>query len=210
MTKPAPTQTLSITPQVDQAKLTQYASASTAELLALSPLIISDPETATIIAQELAQELGRIDEMAAMKKEALTPLASVKKTIEGWFKPGLDTAQTLVTMYKNALAAWDKILQAEREAQLQAAGAAARAGDVPALTQALTAVNQPDTKPEGITYVRRWVARVINPAMVPWEFLCPDLDKIKAHASGAKGETPPSPIAGVAFERETSVRSAHG
>lgn len=46
---------------------------------------------------------------------------------------------------------------------------------------------------------RTWVAELINPLIVPYEYLTPALDKIQRHAEATPTDRAPSPIGGVRF-----------
>lgn len=46
---------------------------------------------------------------------------------------------------------------------------------------------------------RSWAAELINPAIVPYEYLAPDLQKIQRAAAATPADRAPSPIGGVRF-----------
>jgi hypothetical protein len=204
------TESLTITPQVDRNLLAKIQADAAKELKALSPLIIEDDETAQVIAQELAQELGRLDQIEAMKKQANGPIAQLKKTIDSWFKPGKDQCELLVGMYKTALSNYRQKQLAAQEEALRVAALASRTGDLPALTQALTTVNAGMAQPAGVSFPETWEPLIINPGLVPYEYLTPDIEKIKAYGKSFKGGATPGPIGGVQWQKKVGVRSSHG
>jgi len=61
--------------------------------------------------------------------------------------------------------------------------------------------------PAGTSVRHLWKAEVFNPAIVPYEYLSPDLGKIQEHASAFPGDGPqPTPIAGVRFVQDLDLR----
>jgi hypothetical protein len=207
---------LTITPQVDAAMLQTLQLNAEAELAAFGlGFVIEDAATAEVIAAELTAELGRFDAIEAMRTTATGPLNALKRTIDGWFKPGKEKSQALISLYKSALSAWFNRLNAEKEAALLTAATAAQAGDVQGLTQALNVVNAPTQLPTGTSYVQRWKARVCDMQLfASYAAQQNRWDLLQVNDSGlqklAAGSAQPPAFPGVTFEQDTQVRASHG
>jgi hypothetical protein len=203
---------LTITPQVDAAALQLLQTNAEAELAALGlGFAIEDAETAEVIAAELTAELVRYDAIEAMRTQATGPLNALKRTIDGWFKPGKEKSRALISLYKAALGAWHTRKQAEREEALLFAASAAQSGDVPGLTAALTIANAPDQQPTGTSYVTRWRARVCDMALfASYAAQQGRWDLLQINDAGLQKLPHTQAFPGVTFEQETQVRASHG
>lgn len=201
---------------IDQGALQAMQLAADSELLAFGAgLVITDDTTAEVIAACLTEELGRFDTIEAMRTAATGPLNTLKRTIDGWFKPGKDKSKALIDLYKAALGTYHQSKLAEREAALQLAAKSAKSGDVATLTQALTVANAPSANPSGTSYSTKWQARIVDlRAYIDEAIMQQRYYLIREDPGGlqklAQGEAEPAPFAGVVFEKVTGVRALHG
>jgi len=114
------------------------------------------------------------------------PLNGVLKTINGWFRPVLTTLKAMET-------AWNqKIVDAATQAAAaqRALIAEARATEAPALLkETLVEASAMVLRPSAVTLRDNWVFEVYDPAAVPPEYLCPDLEKIGKIVGALKDKT---------------------
>lgn len=132
------------------------------------------------------------------------PLNGVLKTVNGWFRPVLTTLKAMET-------AWNqKIVDAATQAAAaqRALIAEARATEAPAIMkETLVEASAMVLRPSAVTLRDNWVFEVYDPAAVPQEYLCPDLEKIGKVVGVLKDKTA---IPGVRAWNATIVASRPG
>ena len=177
------------------------------DLPVVQAFVIRTQAEADFAAAQLKDFLRAADEVEAKRKRATDPINASLKEIRSWFKPAEDALTACASALRGALQVWNVEQARKQREQYQLAQAAAKAGDMQAVTEALVASSAAaPVKQEGIATWEVWVAYVRHPTEVPREWCEPDIKRIEAHARAAKGEAPPAPIAGVVFTREVRSR----
>ncbi len=177
-----------------------------AELESVQGIEVPDEDTAKLAAEVLVSIAAVRKDAVAQSKAWLEPLKSEVERIRAPFKAIEDTCDAARGIVDKALGAF-ALARAEAERLALAAATKAIAEDRPAaeLTTALQARDAAaPVAMKGVTFKAFWTAEVINPGMVPHEFLAPDLKKIAAHAGATSPDAEPTPIPGVRFKLETS------
>jgi hypothetical protein len=149
-------------------------------------------------------------------KTRIANLEELERSITRPIRASLEAARAVFAPVKANYAALEGVLKAkiadatvrfrEREAEAQVrAQVFAEEGDTVAAHAALVASPAPVT-PSGITTREDWTFRVVDPSLVPRDFLAVNDSAIRAAMRAAvKGGGTPPVIAGVAFERVTRV-----
>ena len=176
-----------------------------AELDNVQGMLLADDDDAKAAAAVLVSIAAVKKDAAAQSKEWLEPLKAETARIRLPFKSIEDLCDAARAIVDRALGAYAlQKAKAERLALAEATKAVI-ADDTKALTTALQARDAAaPVAMAGVSFKAFWVAEVINPGMVPLEFLAPDLKKIGAHASACSADSEPTPIPGVRFKLETS------
>jgi hypothetical protein len=188
-----------------------------AELLlenAKAPQLLGEIEALEVnTPEDLALANALIHAVAVKKKEsdaklkaATDPINAALKEIRSWFKPRSDFLTLARALLEPKIGGYLAAQQRAREEALQAAQALHMAGNHGATAQALNVASAAETTAPGLTARYTWRAVVINPALVPYEYLTPDVAKIQGHAKGFKEHEEPTPIGGVRFEKELDLR----
>jgi hypothetical protein len=199
---------MTLSAKVDPALETKLAKAQAAranELAAIHEVTIESAEDYTFADTLLTECARNRDALVEQRKTVTTPLYTVIRTVEGWFKPSVSELEGAIDHLKKVMGGW-RIEQARAEQEARrAALAAAKAQDTPALHAALERVHEaaPAQAAPGRAKVRwAWQAEVVDPAAVPREFLCVDVAALGHLAKAAgSGDVPPESVPGVTWNR---------
>lgn len=145
------------------------------------------------------------DQYETMEKEITQPLNAAVKKIR-FILASSKTAWTEVESVLRGKMRDATLREAERNSEIvkQAAATAAAGGDAVAVVQNMTM----SSDIQGVSNKIVWKHVVENVEMLPPEYQIklPDDKKLKAYAESFEGDEPPTPIAGVRFERDTKQR----
>jgi hypothetical protein len=174
--------------------------------LAENPLVVSSSEQFATTGELMREALAKGKALHAMMRRALGPIEEAEKEIRSWFSPGAKAWAELAAALKDAMGAY-QIAEAERARELEAlAQKAAKAGDVKALTKALTAADGAGpAKAEGVTTRFVWKLKRVVPDLVPEDWKVPDVQRAEAHARAAGSSETIDPVPGFVFEREAVI-----
>lgn len=146
------------------------------------------------------------DELVARRQAAVTPTKRLIAEVEAWFRPYVKDAEAAEAGLKRAIGAYRlEKANAERKA-LDAARAAADAGNSSAAlahVQASQALAAPDGARAQTRFV--WEVKRIAPDLLPDEWWTPDTARIAEVAKAAGSSDEPPVIPGVVFERAAIV-----
>lgn len=157
----------------------------------------------------LTETVTRKDAAIGMRKAATVPLYHAVRTIEGWFRPVVAALEGSERHLKRAMGAWRiEVADAERAAR-EVAATAAEAGDASAMLEAISVATAIAATPADagaratVRYV--WTVARITAALVPREWLTPDVARLSAIARETPGDAPAPVVPGVEFERVARV-----
>lgn len=147
-----------------------------------------DLEFAAEILTDTKQSIKRLDDK---RKEITDPMNKALKAANALFKPAITFYEECERLIKS------KIVEAHKKAEdaariaLESAGAAAVEGDAGALTTALqvhdAAVEFPAA--DGLQYRTSWKFEIMDEALIPREYMTPNLALIKGVVTHKKGAT---------------------
>ncbi len=169
---------------------------------------LSTPEQAEW-ANQVAHRAAELEKTwEARRKAEVGPFNKLVKTVNGHFNPIVECAETIKKACGKALGAYEDAKLAYRQQALQAAQQSYLAGDTGAATQALAVMNElGGDGPAGISLGKKWVAKIVNPELVPREWCCPDEKEINRHARETPAhETPQIPGVEFVLEHTSTVR----
>jgi hypothetical protein len=158
------------------------------------------------LADELLSDVARRKaEVLAMRKSATGPMYTAVRTVEGWFRPLVTALEASERALKDAMGAYRVALEKrEREAR-ELAARAAETHDATALVNALTVASEAGAKPEGRATARYvWAVESVDAAVLPREWMIPNMAGLEACARNTKGDDPPV-VPGVVFVRRAII-----
>lgn len=140
------------------------------------------------------------------KRTAITkPINEGLRAINALFKPVQDPLAQAELIIKSKIANFTLMQRAAQERAMQAAAAAAQAGNTQRAMLQLAATVPVET-PKGVTVKDHWDFEVYDESQIPREYLSVDPDKIKKAIWYADTErTPPRPIPGIRFFKRGAV-----
>ena len=167
-----------------------------AEYIALEPQLVGfaiDNQDSLDIAGELLQKIkGQIKALEVKRLSITKPLLEAKRAMDALFKPAKDAASRVEKLLKASMSKYV-------DAQTTARTAALQAGNH---TEAL-AVAQP-TMPAGVSTRTLWRFEIVDPALVPRDYLVVDSARVQAHVNEHKSA---SAIPGIRAFPETGISS---
>jgi hypothetical protein len=182
----------------------QRQTESDAEAIAL--VEVTDEESYAFADALLTDIVQRKDAATKMRGEATGPLYQVIRTVEGWFRPLLDSCTGAEKHLKQVMGTY-RLEQArlEKEAR-ELAAAAADAGDGDTMIEALTVAAEAGAKPAGARATTKfgWKVKRIAEDLLPDEWWTPDTARLDALAKAHKGDDPPI-VLGVTFDRVAQI-----
>lgn len=185
--------------------LQQQAQAAPRILALAQDIPVTNTEQCEIANQALRTVLQARDALEKDRTDVTGPLHKTKVWIDSQYKPARDCLDAAAGVLRFKVESFVTSQRQERERQFALAQQAQAIGANAAMAVALNQSSAIQTSaPAGTTVIEEWRATVINAALVPYKFLCPDVAKIEAHASATKpGSGEPAPIPGVRFTLST-------
>lgn len=183
-------------------------------------LNVSSEQEKAIVGAILIDQLKTLDVMQEQRDGVTKPLHAGWKRACELFAEGLDLQTAICKALKTAIGNFELAQLNAREAATLEARAALVSGDVQKIEQALTVVNAPTVKAQGVSTGFMWkVARLVEPypcqhcgsrrGMIPQSYWLESanekaLDELARHAPCGPGDEPPI-VPGVIFERAAAV-----
>jgi len=191
----------------------------------------SEYENASVVLKEIK---SRYKELDTQRKEITTPLDTAKKQVMELFRKPLEMLDKAESLIKNKMigytteqerkaeeerrrlqrladeeAARQKKILDEKIARAKASGKEEKAGMLEERKENVVPVFVPTIapsieKPSGVSYRDKWYAVVVNPDLIPREYLIPNMDALNKIATGTKGSLK---IPGVEFKSEKILSS---
>jgi hypothetical protein len=159
----------------------------------------ADAEFAAEVVREVKAKHRELDDR---RKQVVSPLNEVVKTINSWFKPPMEELERVERALKSRVAAFVQRREAEARAALEAACAA----ETPAEAEKVLALFAPVVPPAGTSVRMTWRWRVVNEAAVPRELLSVDPGKVGSWMRGStKDQGAPEAVSGLEFYQEPVV-----
>lgn len=174
-----------------------------AALRELDTFTVANDDDSAFAADLIREVKAKHKELDDRRKEVTGPLNQTVKTINGWFKPALDTLESAEKKLKAKVA----LYLTEREAKAREALAlAAAAQTAQEASAALASAPAPAAMPQGMSMRQIWKWRIVDESAVPRSFCAVDSSRVDAELRGAlrDGSTPPA-IAGIEFYQEASM-----
>lgn len=160
-----------------------------------------DNEVAGEILQEIKEDWKDID---AQRKRITVPLVNAQREVNALFKPVLETLAQAERFMKKKISDYQDEVEKKNRKLVEEAKAAEGEEEAQDALDRIKNVNTP----RGVSIRKRWVAKVINAGLVPYEYCTPDMDLINAELTRYIKDTGEPPyIAGVKFEEEAIVAS---
>lgn len=171
--------------------------ATLAELSASLQDLPCTPETYPGICDALIDVKARVKSLTAQRETVLGPLREAERAVREWFRAPLETYQTIENVLKQRVAAYQETLRQEKHKAIVAAGQQ----PTPTAMAQLTALAQPPT-PAAITFRKTWEVEIVDPNLVPREFLLIDVQALRKVCVATKGQIQ---IPGVRFVQREGV-----
>jgi hypothetical protein len=168
-----------------------------AELSASLQDLPCDAVTYPGICDALIDVKARVKSLTAQRETVLGPLREAERAVREWFRAPLETYQTIETVLKARVAAYQETLRQEKHAAIVAAGQA----PTPSAMAQLTALAVPPT-PAAISFRKVWKVEITDPNLVPREYLLIDTSALRKVCQATDGK---AQIPGVRFVQEQSV-----
>lgn len=166
-------------------------------LVFIAKLDLSTQSNRDVAGKVLAEIRTRVATLETQRKDITGPILESKRKVDALFKPVVEFWQACDDALEPALLAATK---AAEQAQIKALAVVAEtSGQTDALT--LTQAHTSAETPAGLDLRKTWTARIVDESLVPREYLCVDVDKIKRLVVAMKGEVT---IPGIAVEQVES------
>ena len=158
-------------------------------------LVIADAEGYDFAAKCAVEVRGKFKEVEKRRTAITKPMLEAKRQVDKLFKPALDALKGAEVSFKTSMAAYQREVEAKRQAALEAAQEA----EGEDLIVALETVSEAAPRAKG-TYAKETIEPILeDESKLPREYLMPDMKKIRAAAKAGIG------IPGVRLERKTSI-----
>jgi hypothetical protein len=176
------------------------------EALGMIRAIVIEDATALASAGEVVREVARRhDAIDAKRKSWVEPLKRVAKDIDATFKPLLDALKEAEKLLKDKIGSYALAQAAARTKAIAAAGALSQSDPEAASAAIAEAVALEAPKLDGVGATIEWDGEVIDAALIPREYLIPDVAALRAMTKAAARD--PKIPGWRAFQRAT-VRTA--
>jgi len=143
------------------------------------------------ICEALIDVKARTKVLSDQQETILKPLREVERAVREWFRAPLDTYRMIENVLKQRVVDYQKTLRQEKQAAIEAAG---REPTPTAMAQ-LTALAAPPT-PTAISFRKTWDFEIVDPNLVPREYLLIDTVAIRKVGVATQGKVQ---IPGVRF-----------
>ena len=154
-------------------------------------------ETYPGICEALVDVKARVKHLTAQRETVLGPLREAERAVREWFRAPLETYQASENVLKQRVAEYQEVLRQEKYKAIVAAGQA----PTPAAMSQLTALAAPPT-PAAISFRKVWDVEIVDPNLVPREYLLIDVPALRKVCQATKGQIQ---IPGVRFVQRESV-----
>lgn len=163
---------------------------------------VADKEAYLVAADDTKMLKRVLDNIDAQRRELVDPLNEVVKKINSRVKPMVDTIKMFIDLRKQDILNYE---EAERKKAIQEAEKRAKKVERSAPELAADIRNNALAAPvveavAGISRRRRWTYRILDPQVVPRDFLQLDTSKLQKFAEAMKGS---ASVTGVEFFEET-------
>ena len=182
---------------VEHADVTALVGPLASEWQGMAPqlvgFVVNDQATVDTVGALLLQVKSKLAELEKGRKLIVRPLLDAKNAVDDLFRPATEAATHIEGLLKGALGEFT-----DRQAAAQVAALAAGQHDT-----ALATV-QP-IMPKGVSTVTVWRWRVIDPRLIPADYLVVDAARVQGVVNAMKGACN---IPGIEAYPETGVRAA--
>jgi len=175
-----------------------FAQDALIELRKLEISTQEDHEFAAEVLQEVKQKTKALEEK---RKKITGPLNTALKEVNELFRPVKTALEEGEKILKEKIVAYVEERDARNDKALEAAAVAETSEEA---EEALAEVEETEAAP-GVSIRYVWKFEIRAPDMVPYEFLCPDVEKISEHVKQSQGE--PEAISGVRFFKKAITTS---
>lgn len=158
-------------------------------------LPVTNADEQQFAAEVLRDIKDRYNEIEKRRKAITVPINTALKEVNNLFRPVKEAYEESERILKGKISAYLADLEKANQLALQEAAEALTPEEA---VEALAEVQEIQA-PKGISVRKVWKFQVVSPDLVPYEYLCPDLEKIAAAA--------PGPVPGVKFFEEDIVTS---
>lgn len=154
-------------------------------------------ETYPGICEALVEVKARVNGLLAQRETVLGPLREAERAVREWFKAPIETHQMIETVLKQRVAGYQETLKQEKHKAIVAAGQA----PTPTAMAQLTALATPPT-PAAISFRKTWDVEIVDPNLVPREYLLIDVAALRKVCQATKGQIQ---VPGVRFVQRDGV-----
>lgn len=155
------------------------------------------PATYPGICEALIEVKARVNSLSAQRETVLGPLREAERAVREWFRAPLETYQMIESVLKERVAGYQATLRQEKHAAIVAAGQA----PTPTAMAQLTMLATPPT-PAAISFRKTWEVEIVDPNLVPREYLLIDTTALRKVCQATKGQIQ---IPGVRFFQREGV-----
>jgi len=140
------------------------------------------------------------------EKEITKPISTALQRVRDLFRPAKTFWADMELLLKAKISEIKLLEEQRNQEALQEAVDAAGAGDSAAVAAATSKMTTVGDVP-GISTTVNWTYKVVDAAKVPRSFLKVDDTKLREHCKKFKADQKPTPIAGIEFTPNVSVRA---
>lgn len=154
-------------------------------------------ETYPGICDALIDVKARVNSLTAQQETILGPLREAESAVRNWFRSPIETYKMIEMVLKRRVAGYQETLRQEKHAAIVAAGLA----PTPTAMAQLTALAVPPT-PAAISFRKTWEVEIVDPNLVPREYLLIDVSALRKVCQATKGQIQ---VPGVRFFQREGV-----
>lgn len=171
--------------------------AALAELSESLQDLVCTPETYPGICDALIDTKARVKSLTEQQETILKPLREAESAVRNWFRSPIETYKMIEAGLKRRVAEYQETLRQEKYAAIVAAGQA----PTPTAMAQLTALAVPPT-PAAISFRKTWDLEIVDPNLVPREYLLIDVSALRKVCQATKGQIQ---VPGVRFFQRDGV-----
>lgn len=181
--------------------LAQLAAGATSAIVKAKAVKVTSLEVRAKVIDACKALRERCNQVEALKDEIIKPQKKLLEEQTRKFTGPMKDYETAIAALKGAVLAFDRELEVAKAAAALEAAKEAKAGNAEAAHAALMIAAAPPERVAGTYEIKRWTAKVVDPAAVPRAFLVVDESLLVAHAKATNGAAVP----GVVFEQVSSL-----
>lgn len=155
------------------------------------------PETYPGICDALIDVKARVKGLTEQQETILKPLREAESAVRNWFRSPIETYKMIEAGLKRRVAEYQETLRQEKHKAIVAAGQA----PTPTAMAQLTALAVPPT-PAAISFRKTWEVEIVDPNLVPREYLLIDTTALRKVCVATKGQIQ---VPGVRFFQKDGV-----